>query len=79
MEGLTHQWHSVAPGTFCEMFWLFEMCLCVQRLSDFAVQVLEDHPGLSVAEAKVAADTPVRCVDYVTQHEGTGSSSSRPA
>ena len=38
-----------------------------QPLSDFVAQVVVDHPGLSVAEAKVAADTLLSCADFVTQ------------
>ena len=45
-------------------------------LSDFAAQVLKDHPGLSVAEAKVVADTLLRCADFVAQQRNTGSSAS---
>ena len=35
-----------------------------EPLSAFASQVLSDHPGLSVAEAKVVAQTMLRCADY---------------
>ena len=45
-------------------------------LSDFAAQVLEDHPGLTITEAKVVADTLLRCAGFVAQPRGTGSSSS---
>ena len=33
-------------------------------MSDFAAQVIEDHPGLSVAEAKVVANTLLRCAVF---------------
>ncbi len=36
-------------------------------LSDFERQVLSDHPGLSVAEAKVIADMLLRCAEYAAQ------------
>ena len=36
-------------------------------LSDFAAQVLKDHPGLTVSEAKVIADTLLRCADFAAQ------------
>ena len=36
-----------------------------QPLSAFAATVLEDHPGLSTEEAKVEADTLLRCADLV--------------
>ena len=45
-------------------------------LSDFAAQVLKGHPGLSVAAAKVVADTLLRCADFVAQQRNTGSSAS---
>ena len=32
-------------------------------LSPFAAKVLEDHPGLTTAEAKIVADTLLRCAD----------------
>ena len=35
-----------------------------QPLSDFAAQVIEDHPGLSIAEAKVVANTLLRCAVF---------------
>ena len=35
-----------------------------QPLSDFETKVLEDHPGLTTAEAKVVASTLLRCADY---------------
>ena len=35
-----------------------------QPLSDFATQVIEDHPGLSTAEAKVVANTLLRCAVF---------------
>ena len=35
-----------------------------QPISDFAAQVIEDHPGLSVAEAKVVANTLLRCAVF---------------
>ena len=33
-------------------------------LSPFAAKVLEDHPGLTTAEAKIVADTLLRCADH---------------
>ena len=33
-------------------------------LSSFVSQVLEDHPGLTTAEAKIVADTLLRCADH---------------
>ena len=33
-------------------------------LSSFVTKVLEDHPGLTTAEAKIVADTLLRCADH---------------
>ena len=33
-------------------------------LSPFVAKVLEDHPGLTTAEAKIVADTLLRCADH---------------
>ena len=48
-----------------------------EPLSDFARQVLSDHPGLSVAEAKVVALTLLRCADYAA-NQSLVSVASRP-
>ena len=37
-----------------------------EPLSDFATQVLRDHPGLSESEAKVVAKTLFRCADFAS-------------
>ncbi len=37
-----------------------------EPLSDFATQVLRDHPGLSESEAKVVAITLLRCADFAS-------------
>ena len=33
-------------------------------LSDFAAQILADHPGLTVEEARIVAETMLRCADH---------------
>ena len=38
-----------------------------EPLSDFEAQVLEDHPGLSKVEAKVVANTLLRCADFAAK------------
>ena len=38
-----------------------------EPLSDFATQVLREHPGLSVSEAKVVAQTLLRCADFASR------------
>ena len=38
-----------------------------EPLSDFATQVLRDHPGLSESEAKVVAQTLLRCADLTSR------------
>ena len=48
-----------------------------EPLSAFASQVLSDHPGLSVAEAKVVALTLLRCADYAA-NQSLVSVASRP-
>ena len=35
-----------------------------ESLSDFATQVLRDHPGFFEAEAQVVAQTLLRCFDF---------------
>ena len=40
-----------------------------QPLSPFAAQILQDHPGLSPAEAKVGANTFLRCADYTAHSD----------
>ena len=37
-----------------------------EPLSDFALQVLSDHPGLSESEAKVVTNTLLRCADFAS-------------
>ena len=49
-----------------------------QPLSDFATQVTEDHPGLSTAEAKVVANTLLRCAVFAASF-GSSSSSNTPS
>ena len=49
-----------------------------EPLSDFARQVLSDHPGLSTAEAKVVAQTLLRCAVYAANHNQVVSVASRP-
>ena len=39
-----------------------------QPASTFAAQVMEDHAGLSVAQAKVVAHTLLRCADSALMH-----------
>ena len=38
-----------------------------EPLSDFATQVLRDHPGLSESEAKLVAQTLLRCADFASR------------
>ena len=46
-----------------------------EPLSEFAAKVYEDHPGLTLAEAKVVADTLLRCADFMAQQSRSAGSS----
>ena len=50
-----------------------------EPMSDFASQILRDHPGLSTSEAKVIADTLLRCADFAAQLQRSAGSSASSA
>ena len=46
-----------------------------EPLSEFAAKVYEDHPGLTLAEAKVVAETLLRCADFMARQSRSAGSS----